>query len=191
MASKEISTNTVESKQTLYNELNALIYKYKSKMDTQDLLNYIIRYTFVLLEQDNIIKTEYNEAYCDLFIDYAKNNMNPAGFWGKYRIDEGVKNEWMDKNHKFKQTMTLIPNITSDLMNQNISHIIASAGKLGDLKTSTQICLKLMDYQYRTDKDMGLFKDRGTENKDAKRRSSNEIDDEAVKMAEDFLGNEE
>lgn len=178
------------TKQSLFNDLNALIIKYKTELNSEQLLDYVIRYTFSLLEMDNTIKTEYNEVYCDLFIDYATKNMNPGGFWGRYKIDEGVKNEWMKKYHKFKQTVSLIPNITVDLMNQNLQHIIAAASKAGDVKTSTQICLKLIDVLYRTEKEMGTIKDRGMENKTSKKRSASELDESAVEMAEEFLRND-
>jgi len=93
-------------------------------------------------------------------------------------------------NHRFKQTMALVPNLTANIMNKNISNLVQVASKTNDTKTSTQIVLKLMDIKYRADKDMGVIKDRGIDNKNSKKRSASEIDDVDAKMAEDFLNGE-
>lgn len=173
----------------ILNDMKAIISKYKGKIPDSLIQDMIINSMFECFGIKNDIKTEYQEYYCDLFINYAKNNINPSGFWGEYCIDEGVKEEWLN-NHKFKQTLTLIPNITANLINKNISNVTYAANGSNDIKTSTQILLKLIDVVYKTEKDMGILKDRGSENKEAKKRFASSINEDDLQAAQAFLDGE-
>jgi hypothetical protein len=178
-------------KQSLYTDMIALFYKHKRNLSDTELLEFVIRYTFTLLKLDTTIKTEYNEAYCDLFLKYAKENVNPEGFWGEYLIDAGCKKQWMLESHKFKQTMSIIPNLTANLINKGFKSITDIAGDSGDMKILSQLLLKVMDVQYRGDKDSGVIKERGRELAGAKERSPTEIDEAAAQEAEEYLKRQE
>lgn len=175
--------------QSISKEITGIVNKYKGKIPDNTIQEMIINSMFECFGIKNNIKTEYQEYYCDLFINYARNNINPSGFWGEYCIDEGVKDEWLN-NHKFKQTMTLIPNITANLINKNISNVTMAANGSNDIKTSTQILLKLIDVVYKTEKDMGIIKDRGSDNKEAKKRFASSINEDDLQAAQAFLDGE-
>jgi subtilase family serine protease len=160
------------------------IAKYKKNYSQNNLIDKIVKTMFKSLNIDNEIKTVYVDSYCDLFIEYAKNNPNPNGFYGKYLIDEGVKSQWSEEHQRFKQVLALIPNIMTDVLNKSVDALMASLAKTNDIKTSTQIIMKLLDYAYKIEKDSGLVKDRGNEMRSAKKRATAIIsEDDLEEMA--------
>jgi hypothetical protein len=169
----------------LEREIFETVNKYKKNYDKNTLIDKVVQITFQALEINNQIKTEYLESYCDLYIEYAKKHPNPNGFYGKYLIDEGVKAQWADEHQRFKQVLALIPNIMTDVLNESVDALMSSLAKINDVKTSTQVIMKLMDYAYKTEKDSGIVKDRGNEMRSAKKRAPVIINEEEfAEMAE-------
>jgi hypothetical protein len=140
------------------------------------------------------IITEYKPEYCDLYIQYATTYVNPNGFWGQYNIDESVKETWISTYPEFGQVVNLIPNITAHIINKSLKELLDKAALFGDVKLITQILLKVLDIQFRNDKETGEIKDRARANKTARDKgdlSISDYDEEIVKEAlarKDLLG---
>jgi hypothetical protein len=141
--------------------------------------------------ETNKIITEYDPKYCDLYIEYAKCNMNPDGFWGKYMIDESVKNIWTNQYPEFKRTVALIPHITTNLLNSTFQSVIDRATDQNDNKTLAQMTNKFMDVHYRVEKDSGLIKDRGNERRKAKQNDMGDILDKDFENMKDYVADNE
>lgn len=133
----------------------------------------------------NII-TEYNPDFCDLYIEYANSYINPDGFWGEYKIDESMKDVWIKTHPRFKQTVALIPNITTHILNQSMSQIIKVAEKIGDIKTITQLTLKMMEFSFKVSKEGGEIKDKARTNKLAKDNSEMNVDEGDEQLAREY-----
>jgi len=138
-------------------------------------------------KQSSKIKTDYEPIFCDLYIEYAREFINPDGFWGKYNIDESMKEIWIKEYPDFKKAVALIPNITIDVLNQGVKKVLEGAAAHGDIKTITQIMLKMIDFQFRTGKESGDIKDKARTNKMAKDSSDLSMDADDEDSARDFM----
>lgn len=146
-------------------------------------------------ESHTKIITEYDPKFCQLLLDYASNNFNPEGFWGKYLIDESLKNLWIETYPEFKQTVSLIPHITANLMNESINAVLIAANspknnpmdKATDQRIVMQILLKMMDTLYKTDKDTGMNRRRESDINKAKRTNLEQPTDNDWENVEEHL----
>jgi hypothetical protein len=159
---------TVEIKQHLLNDINILINKYKNHIATSELVELAITYILQALKIDNYVRTEYLEIYPALFIQYAQTNLNPMGFYGKYLIDYSINDTWIKRYPEWKKTIALIPHITSHLLNESLSSVFAHAQKQDDIKTVTSLVMRMLDLQFRIDRDTGVTKDSGEKTKVAR-----------------------
>lgn len=135
----------------------------------------------------NII-TEYEPRFCDMYIEYAQNNLNPNGFWGKYLIDESVKQHWIDTYPEFKRTVALVPNITAEYLNEAFSELVKIAYENKDAKMATQLLLKALDVQFKIDKDAGAFKEAGKERNNIKKSNNNTLNPQDVDSMKNYMG---
>lgn len=133
------------------------------------------------------IITEYDPSFCDLYIEYAKTYANPDGFWGKYNIDESMKDVWIKSYPEFKQTVALIPNITINVLNESIQKVFELAVKTSDTRTVTQMVLKMLEFNFKVSKEGGEIKDKARTNKLAKDNSEMVVDDIDEKLARDYM----
>lgn len=133
------------------------------------------------------IITEYKPEYCDLYIQYASTYVNPNGFWGEHSIDESVKETWIKQYPEFGQVITLIPHITTDVINKMLKNLLDTAAGMGDVKLITQILLKIIDMQFKGDKESGDIKDRAKTNKTARNKGDLSIEPFDEEIVKDLL----
>ena len=135
-------------------------------------------------QKSNII-SDYKPEFCDWYIAYAKENLNPDGFWGKHNIDESMKETWIKLYPEFKKTVALVPNITTDCLNQLLGNILTAAKAIGDVKTITQVVMKALDF--KNTKEAGEIKEKGRTNKMARDVSDLDVSDLDEQTARDFM----
>ena len=133
------------------------------------------------------IITEYSPEYCDLYIEYANTYLNPNGFWGEYNIDESVKETWIEAYPEFGQVVNLIPNITTNKINHSLKELMKTAAEMRDTRLMTQVLLKIVDMQFRNDKESGDIKDRAKINKAARDKGDLSMDPFSEEIARDIL----
>lgn len=150
-------------------------------------MNNITRYEE---QKSDFIKTEYDPKFCQLYIEYAEQNINPDGFWGKYKIDESLKKLWIDKYPDFKKTVALIPHITAHILNESVASILHIADKLQDFKTRSQIVMKMYDTYYKSEKDTGMLKDKGQNIREAKKTDIGNISDDDFENMQNYVDND-
>lgn len=145
-----------------------------------DIINYKAKNKYSII-------TEYDPSFCDMYIEYANEFVNPDGFWGKYNIDESMKDIWIKTYPEFKQTVTLIPNITTHVLNQNMQQVFKGAEKMGDMKTITQLVLKMLEFNFKVSKEGGEIKDKARTNKLAKDNSDMIVSDNDEQLVRDYM----
>lgn len=133
------------------------------------------------------IITEYDPEYCELYIQYANTYLNPNGFWGEYNIDESVKETWIKQYPEFGQVINLIPNITTNKINHSLKSLMENAAEMRDTRLMTQVLLKIVDMQFRSDKESGEIKDRAKTNKTAREKGDLSIDPFNEEIVRDAL----
>jgi hypothetical protein len=174
-------------KNTLFKELKELLNQYKTHFTKDQLQEYIYIASRHILEIKDI-QIEYNAEFCKMWINYAKNNLNPNAFFAAYDIDKSKIEAWKEEYPEFKRTALLIPDYSIALTNRILNQVLKD--KEADFKSTIQILLKMLDIQYRTIKDMGILREEGAALSKAKKTSNAigvTISDDEIKELDSFF----
>jgi hypothetical protein len=165
MNNSQLTVVVDKTRENLWDDLRKLVEAHSKNITKKELLTWLIKGIFTLLDVDPNIKSEYNPIYCQLWRQYAQNNIDPSGFWAEYGIEEGMCDIWVDQYEDFKKMKNMIPLYTTNLINKQLSDTMEKAKKYGDLKLMAQLTTKAMDLQFRGAKEQGVFKEQGQDNR--------------------------
>lgn len=189
MTNQIVKYDEQAAKSDLYRDLEALIKRYKSKFpDSTTLLDWIIGYSMHHLEMRDTIKSNYCDSYADLYIQYAKTNLNPHGFFGKYLIDYTSMELWIKQHPSWKKAVALIPHITANLLNESVIKVFKHAEQEGDVKTITNTVMKMLDLQFKTEKDSGISRNAADKTLQAQKTGdTSEISDTELESMKQYV----